>query len=45
MRRVAAIALGLIVCAALVTGVHAQAARTPVRIEVPNAHNLQFFTL
>ena len=45
MRRVAAIALGLIVCAALVTGVHAQTARTPVRIEVPNAHNLQFFTL
>jgi ABC-type nitrate/sulfonate/bicarbonate transport system substrate-binding protein len=35
----------LAACAWLPLSATAQAARTPVRIEVPNAHNLQFFTL
>ena len=37
--------IALVACAALHADAHAQTPRTPVRIEVPNAHNLQFFTL
>jgi len=44
-RFIASVMIVLIICAAPMSGVHAQTARTPVRIEVPNAHNLQFFTL
>lgn len=44
-RLIASLTIALIACAAPATGVQAQGARTPVRIEVPNAHNLQFFTL
>jgi NitT/TauT family transport system substrate-binding protein len=44
-RFVASLILAMIACAALMTDAHAQTPRTPVRIEVPSARNLQFFTL
>ena len=44
-RLIASLMIALVACAALHADAYAQTPRTPVRIEVPNAHNLQFFTL
>ncbi len=44
-RLIATLTIALVACAAFDVDARAQEVRAPVRIEVPNAHNLQFFTL
>jgi len=45
LRVFAVLMMALVACAGFVADARAQTGRTPVRIEVPSAHNLQFFTL